>query len=246
MGDGLQSWAMTTGYFLIADLLGFGNIVLNSNEEQISERIEQWCGLVDGVAARKNLQQVQLISDTVFVGADDTPAGADALVRFASALLNEGVRKSLPVRGAICFGPYRWGRLTYGKAVIAAHRLEQAQNWVGVACAAGLPALDAMFVDENLIIYPTPLKSGLVKLMPVVSWDVPRSDELRSYLTREGLVNRAGEAMDWRWAERVNNTVLFGLYQRLIRAKKADPRRFHGMGPTDVLEAMADTVLGSS
>ena len=96
------------GYFLTADLLGFSNIVTNSSEDELSERIGDWVTLVETAAHACNVQNIQLISDTVFASADSTTAGCSSLAAFARRLLNDGVLKSLPVRGAITYGTFEW------------------------------------------------------------------------------------------------------------------------------------------
>jgi len=127
------------GYFFIADLLGFANMISNLKEADCDERVEGWISLVKEATTKAGVTQFQLISDTLFAAAPATSAGLGSLVKLARHLLNEGVPQSYPIRGAITFGTYQWGDLIYGKAVINAHKLEAAQNWVGVSCTPTLP-----------------------------------------------------------------------------------------------------------
>jgi len=111
------------GYFFVADILGFGNIVRNSNEVDLVARINSWTTIVDSLAHQHGIDNIQLISDTVFAYTESSTAGLRKLVEFSRLLLNQGVQQSLPIRGAITHGDFDWGRLTYGIAVITAHEL---------------------------------------------------------------------------------------------------------------------------
>lgn len=116
------------GYFFIADLLGFRRIVQNSTEETLPQRVMAWVDLIETTAGKCGIKQIQLISDTVFAATESSADGLQRLVSLAHGLLSDGLKQSLPVRGAITHGSYEWGRLTYGKAVIRAHGLEMAQD----------------------------------------------------------------------------------------------------------------------
>ncbi|RYG88109.1 MAG: hypothetical protein EON58_20215 [Alphaproteobacteria bacterium] len=141
---------MERGYFLIGDVLGFKNIVNNSKESHLDGKVDAWLQLVDeATEVSKSRIKPQLISDM-------------SLIAFARHLLNEGVKQSILIRGAITFGPYQWGRLTYGKAVIAAHELEMAQDWIGVVCSSHLPDAESCWGQEGLVCYPPPFKSGAI------------------------------------------------------------------------------------
>lgn len=156
------------GYFFVADILGFGNIVRNSNEVDLVARINSWTTLVDSLAHQHDIDNIQLISDTVFAYTESSTAGLRKLVEFSRSLLNQGVQQSLPIRGAITHGYFDWGRLIYGIAVITAHELETSQNWIGVSCDNNLPHLEENWGFDSLIAYPTPLKAGSIKIYPVV------------------------------------------------------------------------------
>jgi hypothetical protein len=224
------------GFFLTADLLGFSNIVRNSDDEQLSSRIGDWIKLVDEAkAVSKLFNRTQLISDTVFVGAESTHEGLRAIISFAQTLLNVGSRSSLPVRGAISHGQFEWGSLTYGRAVIRSHQLESQQNWLGITCDNELPHVDSMWGFDGLVCYPPPMKDGPVLLMPVVSWDVPTFTELRQSLLSKGLV-RAGEYMAWPWAQKVSNTIEFGSYLMILKKAGGDIAKFHGTLPSETIE----------
>src|SRR5258706_5887148 len=115
-----------TGYFLIADVLGFGRIVRNSPGVALDDRIQEWVNLVESTASKFGIGKLQLISDTLFVS---VPSASEELVKlldFSKQLLADGIEQSFPLRGAIVHGTFAWGKLTYGPAVISAHELELA------------------------------------------------------------------------------------------------------------------------
>jgi hypothetical protein len=204
---------MEQGYFFIGDVLGFKNIIQNSKDSFLDGKVDGWLRLVDeATEISKSRIKPQLISDTVFCKASADRAGLRSLISFARHLLNEGIRQSILVRGAITYGPYNWGRLTYGKAVIAAHELEMAQDWIGVACSE-LPDQDSCWGNDGLVCYPAPFKAGSIKLHPCVVWDVPSDDELVKASTAFPLT-RAGEELQNPWRQRLRNTATFGSYVR--------------------------------
>lgn len=223
------------GYFFIADLLGFSRIVKNTPEDTLQERIAAWIGLVESTAAKLEITQLQLISDTVFAASESTRSGLAKLISFARTLLNQGMPQSLPIRGAISHGSYNWGALTYGKAVITAHELETAQDWIGVGCHNLLPHLADAWGLDSLVCFPLPLKRGPIRLHPVVAWEVPEFPRLVRALCDKGLA-RQGESLDWDWAQKVNNTVHFGMYLRMLAANRADGSRFSGVLPVEAIE----------
>ena len=145
---------MESGYFFIGDVLGFKNIVTNSAHTELDGSVESWVSLVEGAAAFAQLsEKPQLISDTVFAAAPSGVDGLRQLIQFARYLLENGFKNSFLVRGAITFGPYHWGRLTYGKAVISAHEIEMSQDWIGVTCG-DIPDADECWGATGLVCYP--------------------------------------------------------------------------------------------
>ena len=153
----------------------------------------------------------------------------------AKAILNEGVIQSFPVKGAIVYGEYTWGNLVYGKAVIDAHELESQQTWVGISCANNLPHIETAWGFDSLLCYPAPKKSGSVCLHPVISWDPPEYEQLQSYLSMKGLCSK-GEIMSWSWADRVQHTIAFALYKRILVGANGSPNIFRGMLPIQTID----------
>lgn len=224
------------GYFFVADILGFSNIVQNSSETELVARINSWTTLVDSLAHQHDIDNIQLISDTVFAYTDSSTGGLRKLIEFSSSLLNQGVPQSLPIRGAITYGHFDWGRLTYGRAVIAAHELEASQNWIGVSCG-NLPHIADHWGFDSLIAYPTPLKAGPITIHPVIDWSVPSADELTKYLIGGGLTDK-GEIIQWPLMEKLNNTVQFSVYKLLIRQSKGQPDKFYGLSGMEAIELL--------
>ena len=211
---------MQTGYFFICDVLGFSNIVANSDEDEIGGKVQAWVDLSTEAAQRAGVDSVQLISDTLFASSDSSAEGLRRLISYSQALLTDGTARSLPVRGAIAHGQFQWSQLTYGKAVVGAHRLEVAQEWVGVTCDSEMPHVEAHWDIRSLVAYPAPLRAGMVRVYPVVAWDVPKFKDLARQLCSGGLT-RKGEILGWEWARKLSNTAQFGQYLRLLdRAKK--------------------------
>lgn len=223
------------GYFLMADVLGFSKIVQNLPDDVLADRVEGWVQLVERNASRIGISSFQLISDTLFVSTESSSAGLSALIEYARCLLSEGLAQSLPIRGAIVHGGYKWGKLTYGKTVVRAHNLEMAQDWVGITCDSELPHLSAAWGYESLVRYPPPFKSGRIALHPVVSWDVPSFRAIVRMLCSQGLT-KANDVLDWNWGRKVNNTAQFGYYLRLLRRANENPRNFYGRSPLETVE----------
>lgn len=223
------------GYFFVADVLGFSNIVRNSNNVDLVDRIKKWTTLVDSLAEQHGIDNIQLISDTIFAYTDSSSDGLKKMIEFSRSLLNQGVPQSLPIRGAITHGEFEWGRLTYGKAIIDAHELETNQNWIGVSCGHPLPHIKDHWGFESLIVYPTPLKSGDMRLYTVVDWSVPPAKELSKYLTGGGLTHKE-EVIQWPLGDKLNNTIQFSVYKSLIRQSSGLPNHYYGGYSMEVIE----------
>ena len=207
---------MENGYLLIADVLGFSKIVTNSVASQSNGVIQQWLDLVSDATNHADLdRQPQLISDTVFASASLDATGLRKLVKFSRFLLEKGVAQSILVRGAITNGSFEWGQLTYGRAVIDAHKMETNQDWIGISCQGETPHAVELWGPDGLVCYPPPLKQGLIGLCPVVVWDVPEPHELQHASTREPLV-LASEFLEWPWLRRLRNTAHFGAHLRSL------------------------------
>lgn len=115
-------------YFLALDVLGFSRLVSNLESRELDQRIGEWVTLIDRLRTETGVADLQLLSDTVFVREHDSRDGLPRLFQFSRALLEHGIQRSFPVRGALTHGDVCWGRLTYGRPVIDAHTLERPQD----------------------------------------------------------------------------------------------------------------------
>lgn len=223
------------GYILIVDLLGFSNIVKNIPDSGLPARIDEWVSLTQRAASNASVEKVSMLSDTVFAAAEASEDGLKSLISMARIMLNDGIKLSLPVKGAITYGQFNWGNLTYGKAVIDAHELESHQNWVGISSACLMPHTKACWGYDSLILYPIPKKSGKVRLGPVVSWDIPIYETLVNSILRKGLA-KDGEYLNWPWADRINNTMAFSLYKQILVKTSGPPHKFQVTSPMQIIE----------
>jgi hypothetical protein len=223
------------GFFLTIDILGFQKIVVNSTESELTNRIQEWTDLVKETLKNWNIHQFQLISDTLFVSTESSKEGLNQVINFSRELLSQGIQKSFPLRGAITHGSFVWGELTYGQAVIKSHKLESQQNWLGVTCDNSLPFITDCYDLNTVICYPPPLKSGVIQLYPVVVWEIPDFQILTRLLTSGGLTKK-GECLDWSFANKLTNTIELANYLRIVTQLQANPSKFHGMLPAEIIE----------
>ena len=225
-------------YFMVADILGFSQIIANLSPDAQSDRINQWIGLVEDVKSEVGIKDTQGISDTLFVREEDSEGGLERMLKFARLLLHGSIERSFPIRGAIVHGDVAWGALTHGHAVVDAYRMEQSLDWIGIACSPHLPRVDSFWSWDLVAVYPAPRKSGLTQLLPVVAWDVPMARELvrRVSSTGSGLMQ---EGQGYRWAElsKIERTIQFGMYLRRGKSSGIDPRSYGGMFPMEWIES---------
>ena len=227
---------MKEHYFLAADLLGFSNLVSNLDEEKLDQRIQEWVKLIERIKPGAPAES-QLISDTLFYRESGSADGLERMLRFCRTLLEASLANALPVRGAVAFGQVQWGELTYGPAVLEAHRLETAQEWIGIACAATMPHIEEMWDWERVAVYPVPFKSGPIRLHPAVAWNVPSVRLLTKQTTSEGLYAE-GDLLSWDWQRKVIHTFIFGQYLRSAKASGQDAKTFIAGSPADLLERL--------
>ncbi len=222
-------------YFMVVDILGFSSIIENLNAEEQTQRISVWIDLVETTRRLSGVEEIQLISDTLFVREENSVDGLLRLLTFAQLLLEKGIQNSLPLRGAVVHGEAAWGRLTYGKAVIQAHQVERSLDWIGIACAPNLPGLDSMWRWDLIVVYPVPSKSGLTQLVPAVSWKVPSTTELIRGVMGNGLLSD-GDPIRWEIVSKIERTIQFGMYLSIGRANRLDPKYYRGWFPMHILE----------
>ena len=68
-----------------------------------SKRVKDWKKLVRAGVKKFELPNYVLVSDTVYAGAEYNEQGLEKLIGFAKYMLEKGIVKSFPLRGAISF-----------------------------------------------------------------------------------------------------------------------------------------------
>ena len=226
----------TPCYFMVVDILGFTEIITNLNHREQSQRIQDWLELVNSVKSEVGVQSTQVISDTLFVKEEDSSEGLARLLHFATLLLERCLEKNFPLRGSIVHGDVSWGNLTYGEAVIKAHRTERALDWIGVACEPNLPRIDEMWDWNRVVVYPVPKKSGIARLCPAVAWKVPETDDLIREATGQGLTAE-DDPIPWETISKLERTIQFRMYLRLGKLVGWAPQQYKGFFPMHIIEA---------
>jgi hypothetical protein len=232
-------------YCYVGDLLGFSNIILNLPPEEYAIRVADWIQLCkDGVQECGLEKHYQLISDTIFVGAEDNIDGLENLLDFSKQILNSGIKEAFPLRGAISFGEVTWdNEITFGKAIVNAYNLANDQDWIGTCCEHNLPRIEDLWDFGRVFVYPAPMKSEKKLIFrPVISWDVPEYRDLRDKTVIKGLA--IGD-MDWKYASRIQHTVMFSLYRKgvlngLITAK---PSAFPKDQPIEHIDSIVNEFI---
>ena len=227
-------------YFMVTDILGFSQLISNLPDDAQSQRINEWIDLVQNLKLEIGIKDTQLISDTLFVREEDSETGLGRLLQFAQLLLNRGIERSFPIRGAIVYGDAAWGPLTYGRAVIQAHEAERSLDWIGIACSPKMPRIDSFWSWDLVAVYPAPQKSGLTRLLPAVAWDVPLAQELVKKATGCGFF-KAGERIPWHVTSKIERTLQFGMYLRWGKHLRLDPKSFRGVFPMHIIEILSGT-----
>ena len=213
-----------SSHILVGDVLGFSRLVSNLGHGRLDDRLKTWVDLVKDILSETNIQHSQLISDTIFVREDDSVKGLERLLQFSKLLLERGLSNHFPVRGAISKGDLTWGPLTYGKALIRGHELERQQDWIGIACESGLAAVPWSW--DLVCCYPVPKKSGSIRTMPAVVWNIPDAPDLINKCCGQGLLTD-GEHVTWELHSKLNNTLAFSMYVQRARQQHSNPAKYH-------------------
>ena len=221
-------------YFMVADILGFSAIINNLNGDEQNQRIADWIDLVETIRYEVCVEDTQLISDTLFAREEDSVDGLTRLLRFGQLLLERGLKRNFPLRGAIVHGDVGWGHLTYGTAVMDAHTVERSLDWIGIACALGSDRLDQLLDWDRVVYYPVPRKTGHVELMGAVTWKVPELEQLCFLATENGLVDLSDNAT-WEVVAKLERTIQFGTYLRMGRLVGTDPPSDPGLFPMHII-----------
>ena len=235
--------APTRCYFMVVDILGFSQIMTNLNSDEQTRRVQDWLALVETTGFETGVKWIQLISDTLFVRQEDSVDGLARMLRFAQLLLERGLDKNIPLRGAIVHGDAAFGKMTYGEAVIKAHQIERSLDWVGIACARNLPGLEQFWDWDRVVRYAVPRKTGPMEYVGAVAWKVPDIGELLLMATGNGLVDD-GAPVIWEPIAKLERTIQFGMYLRMGKSAGMDPQSLPGIFPMHVIETCLKATSG--
>ena len=210
-------------FLLVADVLGFSNIVSNLSHDNLSERMGTWVSLVEETRDETGIKRMQLVSDTIFAQENDSEDEVKRLFGFSKLLLERGMKNSFPIRGAITYGEVSWKQdMIYGKAVVEANRLERSLDWIGIACGR-LPKIPWSW--DLACTYPVPRKTGKIETLPSIVWAIPTEIELFEKSTDGGLIKDHNEIVRWESQSKRINTNIFSKY--VSHAKQA------GLAPSE-------------
>ncbi len=246
-------------YCYVGDVLGFSDMVseltpdeeknLTSEEsarftpEERAKRVDSWTKLVEREIDNHDISHYQFVSDTVFVGVEPNNEGLERLIKFSKDMLNNGINNSLPLRAGIAYGDVEWReKISFGTALINAHKLGEDQNWIGTCCESDLPGIEKLWNFEKVFVYPAPLKTEiLLTYRPVISWNVPEYKDLRIKTSVNAIRHKY---VTWRYDSLIQNTILFSMYKKLIAKnllEKAKPSSFEGH-LMEILESNIDII----
>lgn len=234
---------MKTGYLLIADILGFSNIVKNVPNEKLDERMNDWTSLIKNLGNEHGFTDYQLLSDTLFLSVDGSDNETfEKLIYYCQDLLSRGLKKSLPIKGALTYGDYEWGDFIYGKAIIDGHEIESNQNWIGITLKNDIPNTKSHWSPNKIICYPPPMKGGKIQLYPVIAWTIPDYNTFIKQAVGGGLT-KEGDLLNWSWAEKMRNTIEFKIYLDILKKDNHTGEYFCYMMPMEVISAFVDKTL---
>lgn len=207
---------MEIGYFFCGDIMGFSKLIENLSNSSLNSIINDWISLIYQAADECNISRIQLLSDTVYAAANDSKEELSKLIAFSRILLNKGIKRLLPIRGAISFGHYNWDKLVYGKAVLDAHRLEKNQRWIGVTLQNSILLSNEENEKFGLLRYPVPLLEKSSLIHHSVIWDVPLFCELSHSLSLQNLP-LSSLFLDKNCKDKIRNTAIYGAFLRQCR-----------------------------
>ena len=214
-------------YLLVADVLGFSNIVSNLTHDSLSARIEDWTNIVKEAKRETNVERIQLLSDTLFAQEADSKEGLERLFRFSKLILERGMENYFPVRGAIAHGEVSWeDDLIYGEAVIKAHQLERSLDWIGIACEK-LPKDKIPWSWDLVCHYNVPKKTTEVEPSAAIVWDMRDRVRFAERFSGGGLTNDE-DKLKWTTFSKLINTTLFFKYVSEAKHKKSEPSVIDG------------------
>lgn len=228
------------GICLMIDILGFSSLIENLEENELDNRIEGWVGLVKKLTDKFSIKTFSLLSDKLFVKFP-VPYDLSKVIKFAKELLENGTATSIPLRGAVTYGEILTGDFIYGKAVIAAHKLEMNQKWIGITFDKDIPEIENYYNQDQLMAYTVPMKNGFAQVYRVLSWNVPSVLELTKCVSGPGLRDKENR-VNQNVLEVLTNTSIFKS-QRNLKIVQKDDFKDCGMPPSHFVEQMEKIII---
>lgn len=149
-------------YILFMDLLGFSELVINSDVENVYEKLNTCIKVHHEWERIKQSFSTLYFSDTIIFYQLDKGYSRKTFLDIYSVsglLFSAIVSQHIPVRGAITFGEFVVRRdsdkrhdLFFGKALIEAYHAERRENWLGtVICPSAWQYYETQraFVDSH-------------------------------------------------------------------------------------------------
>lgn len=238
---------MEQKFCYVGDVLGYKNIMINLPLADQLTRIEAWKNLINDGIKKFDLSEHIIVSDAVYVCAENNKGSLQKLLEFSKYMLTEGIKRCFPIRGAITFGDVvldEEKNLVCGKAAANAYNLAEEQDWIGTCCEDNLP-LVAHLWDFNLVFkYLAPMKREKVIPRPVISWNIPKYADLRRNTIGLGLTNES-EDMEWFYANRIQNTIMLKWYLNgaMMKIIKANPSIFQADLPIEHIDKLINNLL---
>lgn len=228
---------MSQMYCYVADLLGFKNMILNLPLKEQADRVKDWIQFVSEGINKFNLPEHQLVSDTIFIGAIDNDEGLENLLKFSKFMLENGIKKSFLLRGAISYGDVTWSKhISYGKAIVDAYNFANNMNWIGTACLPNVIKDNSPLYTSDLIVaYIVPMKQGDVMGLPAVIWSIPEFQELLYYTTGGGLYPKGANPLNHSYLSKIQNTELFSQYVQKILSNNLPHNQIYGCQPLELV-----------
>jgi hypothetical protein len=224
-------------YCYVADLLGFKSMILNLPPEQQEDRVKDWIQLVSEGTSKFKIQKYHLVSDTIFVGAEDSEEGLKDLLNYSKYMLENGIKKSFLLRGAISYGDVTWNEhISYGKSIVDAYNIANDLEWVGTACQHGIiPQNSSLWKTELIVQYEVPMKNGKVYAKPAVIWNVPPIPQLKDLTRAGGLLGRGANEFSFTNLNKIQNTALYSQYVKKLLALKLPLDQVYGSFPLELV-----------
>jgi len=250
--DEIPTIDLTSRTVATLDVLGFKHMIDSVQLPVLARRYKAaLAGATRFLAAGEDLEEPEelrravvcdrfVFSDTVILVSTDETQDAAEDVLFCSWRMSQFfVGAGLPLRGAVAFGEMysdRTAQVFLGKALTAAHALEQRQQWIGIAVDNSLVRkYGDLFPDDaqNYMTgivppYSVPMKDGTSEVLRTINWRAQLAVD-------KGIRALLPESTDPSSKEKIANTLA---YAAEMRRRGYDLRRpyFHRIAPVVITE----------